>query len=458
MFPMVPYHALPRLHELIKDECPSPNPSLWFTIKEIWQALQKQKIDPEYVIERVLPAAKGVNSVKNIFKAEIDERVGSAWYLICSEIQLRKGDVSRFDLNEHTFAIYKTGKNNIYATDGMCTHGNAHLATGLIVGEEIECAKHNGRFHLKSGKPARMPVCLDIVVYPTKVENGKVYVDLSKLKNKADNVLKYTVVSNNNVATYIKELELAPINDAALNYKPGEYVQLTIPAGTYSITPEVIDEKYRAEYETLGVYGKSVTTTSVSNRNYSFATNPSIDKTLKFNVRLALPPKGSDYPIGSGSAYVTNLKVGDKLSLKAPFGDFHIKETTAEMVYIGGGAGMAPLRSHISYLLETLKSKRKISFWYGARNENEVFYKQYFEDLAKAHPNFTFNIALSNSENTTGLKGFIHDVVNDNYISKHTSPKKNEYYLCGPPVMISAVKNMLNKYEVPDEQIAFDEF
>jgi Na(+)-translocating NADH:ubiquinone oxidoreductase F subunit len=191
------------------------------------------------------------------------------------------------------------------------------------------------------------------------------------------------------------------------------------------------------------------------------ATNPATEKQLKFNVRIALPPAGKDVPAGSGSSYVFSLKPGDGVKLAGPYGDFTIKPTQKEMVYLGGGAGMAPLRSHLAYLFETEKTKRKVGYWYGARTKSDVYYREYFENLQNKHKNFTFYIALSegrNEENWDGYTGFIHEVLYLEYLKNHPKPNNVEYYLCGPPAMIKAGMEMLESLGVSQDQIAWDEF
>lgn len=191
------------------------------------------------------------------------------------------------------------------------------------------------------------------------------------------------------------------------------------------------------------------------------ATNPSNDANLKFNVRIALSPDSNSISAGTGSSYVFNLKAGDIAKLSGPYGDFLIKDSDREMVYLGGGAGMAPLRSHLSYLFETQKTKRKISFWYGARSLNDLFYQEYFEGLEKRNTDFSFNVALSDpssNDNWQGKTSFIHEFLFNEYLASHPNPKEIEYYLCGPPAMIQAALQMLEKLGVSDKMIAFDEF
>jgi Na+-transporting NADH:ubiquinone oxidoreductase subunit F len=195
--------------------------------------------------------------------------------------------------------------------------------------------------------------------------------------------------------------------------------------------------------------------------NYSLASNVETERWLKFNVRIATPPPGQDCPPGVGSSYVFSLKPGDTVTAIGSFGDFHIKPTQKEMVYIGGGAGMAPLRAHLAQLLENEHSGRKISFWYGARSRQEIFYEDYFEKLAADHPNFSFHLALSSllpTDQWTGLTGFIHEVVEENHLRGHASPQVVEYYLCGPPMMIKACTKMLAGLGVKADHIAYDEF
>ena len=196
-------------------------------------------------------------------------------------------------------------------------------------------------------------------------------------------------------------------------------------------------------------------------RNYSLASNPDKDNVLRFNIRIATPPIGQLCKAGTGSSYVFNLRPGDVVAAVGPFGDFKIKDTDREMVYVGGGSGMAPLRSHISYLLETLNTDRNISFWYGARSEQEMFYREYFEKLESRFDNFSFHYAYSEplpEDSPAPFMGFIHDALYSQYLSRHNDPSELEYYLCGPPLMMRATKNLLKDLNVPEEQIAYDEF
>jgi Na(+)-translocating NADH:ubiquinone oxidoreductase F subunit len=196
-------------------------------------------------------------------------------------------------------------------------------------------------------------------------------------------------------------------------------------------------------------------------RNYSFATNPAVDHQLRFNIRIATPPHGQTCLAGAGSAYVHRLKPGDTITAIGPFGSFHVKPGSAEMVYVGGGAGMAPLRSHLSHLFETLKTERRVGFWYGARSRKEVFYQDYFESLERRFPNFSFHVALSEprpDDAWPGHVGLIHEVLRERYLMNHANLGAVEYYLCGPPLMIKATTQMLHGIGVDQSRISFDEF
>jgi Na(+)-translocating NADH:ubiquinone oxidoreductase F subunit len=270
-------------------------------------------------------------------------------------------------------------------------------------------------------------------------------------------------VRNENVATFIKELVLEPEPGSPMPpYQPGDYLQLDIPAyGEISFHEIPVNTPFADVWKAQHVFDFRSENALPMRRNYSLATNPARDKQLRFNVRISTPPRGQDCLAGAGSAYVHRLKPGDKVTAIGPFGNFHIKPGEAEMVYIGGGAGMAPLRSHLSHLFETLKTGRRVSFWYGARSRQEIFYHEYFENLAKQFPNFTFHLALSEAQsidNWTGATGFIHEVLLENYLKNHAAPTSVEYYLCGPPVMVQAATKMLDELNVPASQIAFDEF
>ena len=465
MFPLVPYHALPALHEVVKDDMPTPYPSILAAWREIVPAVLRQVKDPAYHVKRVLPAPKArVGQGSRSPDAAPDS---DGWIEVCAAADLGPADVIRFDHGRKTFALVRDAAGALYATDGICTHGNTHLADGLVKDNIIECPKHNGRFNLADGSPARAPICRGLATYPIKERNGRIHLNLTSTRGcgvREQKPVQLRVVSNRSVATFIKELVLEPIDaNEKVKFTPGDYLQLDIPAyDSIRFADFDIPEPYATVWRQQHVFDLVARNPESGRRNnYSLASNQSLERTLRFNVRIATPPPGQACPPGVGSAYVFNLKPGDTVTAIGPFGDFHLKPTQREMLYIGGGAGMAPLRAHLSHLFETEHTRRRVSFWYGARSRQEIYYADYFEQLAAAHSNFTFKLALSSplpEDNWTGPAGFIHEVVLDQYLRDHPDPKAVEYYLCGPPMMIRAVTKMLADLGVPDRQIAFDEF
>ncbi len=271
-----------------------------------------------------------------------------------------------------------------------------------------------------------------------------------------------TVISNNNVATFIKELVLKLDGGERLEFRAGAYIQIDIPEYYCSFTDFDIESVYRSDWDKFNLWRLKAKSEQVEYRAYSLANPPSQGDVLKFTIRIATPPPGEkEAPPGIGSSYVFNLKPGDKVTLSGPYGDFFVKDTDREMCFIGGGAGMAPMRSHIFNQLLDIGTKRKITFWYGARSLKEMFYYDDFKKLDDEFDNFSFHIALSEpqpEDNWDGMVGFIHQCLYDNYLSTHPDPQEIEYYLCGPPMMIQAVNNMLDDLGVEPEMIAYDKF
>ncbi len=270
-----------------------------------------------------------------------------------------------------------------------------------------------------------------------------------------------TVQSNNNMATFIKELVLEIPQGESVNFRAGGYVQLEVPAHEVHFKDYDIGSEYRADWERFGFFNYSSKVNETIIRAYSMANYPAEEGIVKFNIRIATPPPHTDFPPGQMSSYVFSLKPGDKIKVFGPFGEFFAKESEAEMVFIGGGAGMAPMRSHIFDQLKRLKTKRKISFWYGARSLKEMFYEEDYNGLAAENENFDWHVALSDpqpEDNWEGLTGFIHNVVLENHLKDHPAPEDCEYYMCGPPMMNAAVIKMLKDLGVEDENILLDEF
>lgn len=270
------------------------------------------------------------------------------------------------------------------------------------------------------------------------------------------------VQSNDNVATFIKELVLELPPGEEVNFRAGGYVQLECPPHTVDYRSFDIPEKFRGDWEHFKIFDNVSTVDEEVVRAYSMANYPDEKGIIKFNIRVASPPPRSQgIPPGKMSSWVFNLKPGDKVTVSGPYGEFFAKETDAEMVFIGGGAGMAPMRSHIFDQLKRLGSKRKITFWYGARSLKEMFYVEDFDQLQAEFPNFTWHVALSDpqpEDNWTGLTGFIHQVAYNEYLKDHPAPEDCEFYMCGPPMMTKSVIDMLHDLGVEDENILLDDF
>jgi Na+-transporting NADH:ubiquinone oxidoreductase subunit F len=271
------------------------------------------------------------------------------------------------------------------------------------------------------------------------------------------------VRSNHNVATFIKELVLELPPGETLDFRAGGYIQIECPPHKVRFRDFDIEEKYREDWDRFDLWRFESNCTEPVIRAYSMANYPEENDIVMLNVRIATPPPGddNDIPPGLMSSYIFGLKPGDKVTISGPYGEFFAKETNAEMIFVGGGAGMAPMRSHIFDQLKRLHSKRKITFWYGARSLREMFYVNDFDMLAAENDNFEWHVALSEplpEDNWTGYTGFIHQVLFEHYLKNHPAPEDCEYYLCGPPVMNSAVIQMLEDQGVEPDNIMLDDF
>ncbi len=275
------------------------------------------------------------------------------------------------------------------------------------------------------------------------------------------------VVSNRNVASFIKEFVVKLPEGETLNFRSGGYIQIDVPKYECEFKNFDIDPKYHDEWDKFKLWDLKMKNTEETYRAYSMANHPAEGNIIMLNIRIATPPwdrqknAWADVPSGICSSYIFSRKPGDKVTISGPYGEFHIQETQNEMLYIGGGAGMAPLRSQLFHLFHTLKTGRKVSYWYGARSVREIFYEEQFRAIEKDFPNFKFTIALSDpapSDNWTGPVGFIHQVIYDNYLKDHEAPEDIEYYMCGPGPMTNAAIKMLNDLGVEKENIFFDDF
>lgn len=275
------------------------------------------------------------------------------------------------------------------------------------------------------------------------------------------------VVSTRNVATFIREFVVKLPEGEYLDFQSGGYIQIDVPKTEVAYRDIAVDEKYRGDWDRFGMWDLVMKNPEPCVRAYSMANHPAEGNVVMLNVRIATPPldrqKGGFRKVNPGicSSYIWSLKPGDKVMLSGPYGEFHIKDTDSEIMFIGGGAGMAPMRSHIFDLFKTKHTARKTTFWYGGRSLKELFYMSDFEEIARKNDNFSFNVALSEplpDDNWNGHTGFIHQVIFDNYLKNHPAPEEVEYYLCGPGPMTAAVVKMLDSLGVPKENIMFDDF
>ncbi|QIA08572.1 NADH:ubiquinone reductase (Na(+)-transporting) subunit F [Draconibacterium halophilum] len=279
------------------------------------------------------------------------------------------------------------------------------------------------------------------------------------------------VVSNHNVATFIKEFVVKLPEGETLDFKSGGYIQIDVPKVEVDFKDMDIEEEYREEWEKFGMFDLKMKNPEPTFRAYSMANHPAEGNIVMLNIRIATPPwdraNNGFKKVNPGicSSYIFNLKPGDKVTVSGPYGEFFLKDNDSEMMFVGGGAGMAPMRSHLFHLFHTLKeSEKKITFWYGARSWKEVFYYEQFRDIEKNFPNFEFHLALDREDpeadkaGVTYKTGFVHQVIHDNYLSDHEEPEEIDFYMCGPPMMNDAVQKMLYDLGVPDENVAFDDF
>ena len=271
-----------------------------------------------------------------------------------------------------------------------------------------------------------------------------------------------TVISNHNVATFIKELVVQLPDGVHLDFEPGGYIQIDVPQYACTFRDFDIEEEYHPDWDHFKLWDtKAGNDEEGVFRAYSMANYPAEGDIVMLNIRIATAPRGMDVPPGLCSSYVFNLKPGDEITMSGSYGEFEINDTDREMVYVGGGAGMAPLRSQIFHLFKVLETGRKVTYWYGARSKREIFYEDQFRAIEEKFPNFKFHIALSDpqpEDNWDGYTGFIHQVVIDECLLKHDAPEDCEFYFCGPPLMLKAVLKMCDDFGVPDENVRFDDF
>ncbi len=333
---------------------------------------------------------------------------------------------------------------------GTCAMCKCKVLSGggdILPTEKAHISRRDARDHVRLACQVKVRNAMEVKV-PDEVFSIKQYTG--------------TVRANDNVATFIKYLQIDIDDGAELDFKAGGYVQITVPTGYYKFTDFDIGKEYRGDWDKFNLWQYSTKVDESIYRAYSMANHPAEGNKVALTVRIATaPPNKPNIKPGICSSYIFNLKPGDKVHFSGPYGEFFIKDTPREKIYIGGGAGMAPMRSHLFHLFHTMKTMNKVNFFYGARSMRENFFEADFRDIEAKFPNFKYNLALSDpqpEDNWKGPVGFIHQVALDTYLKDHEDPTEIEYYLCGPPMMIDAVVNMLLDLGVDEEMIAFDKF
>ncbi len=331
-------------------------------------------------------------------------------------------------------------------TCGVCKVAVQEGGGSLLPTEEAHISKREAREDIRLSCQVKVKADLKITIPPEIFDVRK---------------WECTVRSNHNVATFIKELVLVLPEGESVPFRAGGYIQIECPPHTAKYSDFLVEEQYRDAWDRSNLWRFESVVDETVTRAYSMANYPEEHGIIMLNVRITPPPPGTDFPPGIMSSYIFNLKPGDKVTISGPYGEFFAKDTEREMCFIGGGAGMAPMRSHIFDQFRRLKTKRKATFWYGARSLREMFYVEDFDSIAAENENFTWYTALSEpqpEDNWNGLTGFIHQVLFDEYLSSHPEPEEIEYYLCGPPMMLDACRKMLASLGVPDEMIMYDDF
>jgi Na+-transporting NADH:ubiquinone oxidoreductase subunit F len=379
-----------------------------------------------------------------------------AWLIPSGDVTVRVNDQKELTLSPGSKLLGALAENGIFIPSacgggGTCAQCRVKVPEGggyILPTERAHINKGEAREGWRLACQVAVKQAMEVEVPPEVFETKK---------------WRCRVRSNDNLATFIKELVLELPVGEEVGFKAGGYIQIEAPPHELNFQSFDIAERYRDDWDKFKLWRYESRVDEEVVRAYSMANYPGEKGVIMLNVRIATPPPGTPEgtPPGQVSSYIFNLKPGDEVTISGPYGEFFIQESDSEMVYIGGGAGMAPLRSHIFELLEGRNSPRKISYWYGGRSMREVFYGDEFDKLAAEHENFSFHLALSSplpEDEWTGPAGFIHQVLLENYLEDHPAPEDVEYYMCGPPMMVSAVLDMLDNLGVERENIHFDDF
>ena len=407
--------------------------------------------------ETLLPIALGIA----FFTAIVMALVG--FILVARRQLVASGDVQINVNDQKTLKIPAGGKllnalaNNGIFVSSACGGGGtcAQCKVKVLEGGGDLLPTENGHINKKQAREGERLSCQVAVKQDMKIEVPPEVFETKKWE--------CAVRSNENVATFIKDLILEVPEGEQVKFKAGGFIQIEVPPHEVDYKEFAVEERFRGDWDKFDLWRYRSVVEEPVFRAYSMANWPGEEGIIRLNVRIASPPPRAPEgtPPGKVSSFIFNLKPGDKCTISGPYGEFFIKPTDAEMVYIGGGAGMAPLRSHIFQLFKGLKTDRKVSYWYGGRSKRELFYEDEFRQIEKDFPNFQFNIALSDplpEDNWDGYKGFIHQVLLDEYLKDHPAPEDVEYYICGPPMMLQAVLKTLDDLGVESENIMFDDF
>ena len=407
--------------------------------------------------ETLLPIALGIAFFTVIVMALV------GFILVARRQLVASGDVQINVNDQKTLKIPAGGKllnalaNNGIFVSSACGGGGtcAQCKVKVLEGGGDLLPTETGHINKKEAREGERLSCQVAVKQDMKIEVPPEVFETKKWE--------CTVRSNENVATFIKDLILEVPEGEQVKFKAGGFIQIEVPPHEVDYKEFAVEERFRGDWDKFDLWRYRSVVEEPVFRAYSMANWPGEEGIIRLNVRIASPPPRAPEgtPPGKVSSYIFNLKPDDKCTISGPYGEFFIKPTDAEMVYIGGGAGMAPLRSHIFQLFKGLKTDRKVSYWYGGRSRRELFYEDEFRQIEKDFPNFQFNIALSDplpEDNWDGYKGFIHQVLLDEYLKDHQAPEDVEYYICGPPMMLQAVLKTLDDLGVESENIMFDDF
>ena len=462
IFPMVPFHALEKLHHSIKEQLPEPYPNLFSAYREIVPTLLRQRKDPNYFVQRTLPQSIRTSQTQQDLIATTEEpslifsRRDTHHLEIQNFVEFAINTSMKAFYRDKEFALYRNQDGRYYASDGICTHGHYSLADGFLKGDEVECPKHNGRFSIISGKATRSPACVDLKVYPVQHVAQSLILEFPESEEAQEmQTEEITVVGTRNLSPTLKEI--AFMRPKTWRHRAGQYVQFSIPSYPLRDFRVKAAENLNRPEEHI-YYAKNLKALTA---NYSIASHEE-DSILRLVIRLALPANcqtssGISYA-GRASSYMHGLKVGDSIRAGKPQGSFTLQSSRREKVFVGGGAGMAPLKAQILQLLLVENFSGPVSLWFGVRDKTDAIYFEEFLDLSEKFSNFTVHYSLSRERDEQFHFGYIHQVLNRFFQDKTERARAAEFYVCGPDALAESIKSLLqDKYDI-NERVYFDTF